>query len=183
MSSVEKASQLSRCRGPKNIWPRGQTCPRTVNPPCLLRVRACSDTVMADDKSEKRGFAIFDRRHSANTFGVRRSVSNVGFFSSRRNSTPTPQTTVNGASPAAASPASTSKSGQTSNGGASKVENESPSGHPYSGKRHVRAEKWQLLARKVLGNLEEEDLEGVSPGGKDTVLKQLTPNSNTMELS
>lgn len=118
---------------------------------------------MSDDKPEKRGFAIFDRRHSANAMRVRRSVSSVGFFSSRRNSTPTPQAPINGVT-SSATLTSTTTTSPANNVGAANVENNYPlGGPPMSGKRHIRAEKWQILARKVLGNLEEEDLE-VSPG-------------------
>ena len=129
---------------------------------------------MSEEKPEKRGFGIFDRRHSANTFGVRRSVSNVGFFSSRRNSTPTTQltaTSANGASTATATAAPTTPTSTTSspmhNGGASNVERKNSGSGVPPGKRHLRAEKWQLLARKVLGNLDEEDGEAASAGGNE----------------
>jgi len=141
--------------------------------PCPPESGLTSKFEMSDEKSEKRGFAIFDRRHSANTFGVRRSVSNVGFFSSRRNSTPATQTLPNGVSTttsttsttttAASAPATSSPA---SNGGAGNLESKSPGNSFHSGKRPVRAEKWQLLARKVLGNLDEEDFEDSSAGSK-----------------
>lgn len=132
---------------------------------------------MSEEKPEKRGFGIFDRRHSANTFGVRRSVSNVGFFSSRRNSTPTtqltsptPPTATNGTSSTSASPstsATTPASGPMYNGGASYSERKNSGSGIPPGKRHIRAEKWQLLARKVLGNLDEEDAEMASAVGNE----------------
>ncbi len=139
----------------------------------------------SEDKSEKRrgsALAIFDRRHSANTFGLRRSSSSVGIgiFGSRRNSTPV-QTAANGsnggsgASPAdntalASLPATPSvlpvlpPVSSTSVGRSFSMK--SANALHSQRQRQIRAEKWQLLARKVLGNLDEEELDGTASCGR-----------------
>ena len=141
----------------------------------------------SEDKSEKRrgsALAIFDRRHSANTFGLRRSSSSVGIgiFGSRRNSTPVQTAAVangsNGGSAAspAGSPATTSLPVTPVVLPVLPPVNTTSVGRSFSMKsanalhnqrqRQIRAEKWQLLARKVLGNLDEEELDGTASCGR-----------------
>ena len=114
---------------------------------------------MTDEKIEKRrgsALAFFDRRHSANAFGgVRRSVSSVGIFGSRRNSTPI-QTVNGGPDPGSIPPTNPVNVGRSTS---------FKSANAVFNQRQIRAEKWQLLAKKVLGNLEEEDAEGCTTCG------------------
>ena len=122
---------------------------------------------MSDEKKEKRrgsALAIFERGHTVNAFGIRRSSSSAGIFGLRRNSIPVQvvQPVTNGAAESPVSdvvsqvlpPVSAPAVGRSfSMKSANAIHNQR--------QRQIRAEKWQLLARKVLGNLdEEEDLEG-----------------------
>ena len=118
---------------------------------------------MSDEKKEKRrgsALAIFERGHTSNTFGIRRSSSSAGIFGLRRNSIPVHvvQPVTNGATesdvvPQVLPPVSAPAVGRSfSMKSANAIHNQR--------QRQIRAEKWQLLARKVLGNLDEEELEG-----------------------
>ena len=84
------------------------------------------------DRSPSAAFAFFSRRHSA-SLNLRRSVSSV---SSRRHSSPISQEAAN----ATTSTSDTEDSPEVGN-------------HRTSFPRSLR---WRLLARKVLGNVEEE---------------------------
>ena len=84
------------------------------------------------DRSPSAAFAFFSRRHSA-SLNLRRSVSSV---SSRRHSSPISQEAAN----ATTSTSDTEDSPEVAN-------------HRTSFPRSLR---WRLLARKVLGNVEEE---------------------------
>ena len=93
------------------------------------------------DRSTSAAFAFFSRRHSA-SLNLRRSVSSV---SSRRHSSPINTEANNGA-------ASTSDTEDAGGG---------PSGNGISrNSSFPRSLRWRLLARKVLGNVEEEDNNG-----------------------
>lgn len=86
------------------------------------------------DRSSSMAFAFFSRRHSS-SLGLRRSVSSV---SSRRHSSPISQ--------------SESLSDSEDNHSTS------------SSSRFPRSLRWRLLARKVLGNVDEES---ASAGGEN----------------
>ena len=92
------------------------------------------------DRSSSMAFAFFHRRHSSSV-SLRRSVSSV---SSRRHSSPI------------ANNAEDTIIESLSDG-------EESAGSSSSGSKFPRALKWRLLARKVLGNVEEEDA-GSNPG-------------------
>lgn len=81
------------------------------------------------DRSTSMAFAFFNRRHSS-ALGLRRSLSSV---SSRRHSSPISQ------SDSLSDSETESKSSPTS--------------------RFPRSLRWRLLARKVLGNVDEETFE------------------------
>ena len=141
---------------------------------------------MSEEKKEKRrgsALAIFDRGHSINAFGIRRSSSSAGIFGSRRNSIPVQvQPVTNGApeTPIVADvivatvlpPVSSTVGRSFSMKSANALHNQR--------QRQIRAEKWQLLARKVMGNesLGNVDEEDPCEGSYGTVTKQaLTPQA------
>jgi hypothetical protein len=140
----------------------------------LIDDNACNNATfsavaMNDEKIEKRrgsALAFFDRRHSANAFagggGVRRSASSVGdIFGSRRNSTPI-QTVNGGPDPGSDPPTPSLPPSNPGNVGRS---TSFKSANAVFNQRQIRAEKWQHLAKKVLGNLDEEEPEGLATCG------------------
>ena len=99
------------------------------------------------DRSTSMAFAFFHRRHSS-AVGLRRSVSSV---SSRRHS-----------SPIANNP-DEAISESLSDG---EAENSGNSRDSHSGSKFPRNLKWRILAKKVLGNVEEED-QGAAGAGSN----------------
>ncbi len=99
------------------------------------------------DRSTSAAFAFFSRRHSSTA--LRRSQSSA--CSSRRHSSPLNTGGRNGAS---AAEADSSDNDPEAGGG------RSPS---YS-----RSLKWKQLARKVLGNVDEEDKNELSSSGNNS---------------
>ena len=101
------------------------------------------------DRSSSMAFAFFSRRHSSayTAAGLRRSVSSV---SSRRHS-----------SPISSAAEKAEKAEQAENGGGSLSDGDasptSPTSARHLGSRSFRSLRWRLLARKVLGNVDESE--------------------------
>ena len=102
------------------------------------------------DRSSSMAFAFFSRRHSSayTAGGLRRSVSSVGY--SRRHS-----------SPISSAAEKAEKAEQAENGGGSLSDGDasptSPTSARHLGSRSFRSLRWRLLARKVLGNVDESE--------------------------
>ena len=107
------------------------------------RSSASGGTGSGLDRSSSMAFAFFSRRHSS-AAGLRRSVSSV---SSRRHSSP-----ISSAADKA------ENGGSLSDGEVTDVSSPSGSrsGSP-GGRSGFRSLRWRLLARKVLGNVDESE--------------------------
>ena len=133
---IEKRGQEYPFNTPGDI---NEKC--NLEPPMTSKKSGSGSGSSSLDRSTSAAFAFFSRRHSA-SLNLRRSVSSV---SSRRHSSPINTEANNGA-------ASTSDTEDAGGG---------PSGNGISrNSSFPRSLRWRLLARKVLGNVEEEDNNG-----------------------
>ena len=118
------------------------------------------------DRSSSMAFAFFSRRHSSayTAAGLRRSVSSV---SSRRHS-----------SPISSAAEKAEKAEQAENGGGSLSDGDasptSPTSARHLGSRSFRSLRWRLLARKVLGNVDESEESLDSGANAGTIFSILT---------
>lgn len=127
------------------------------------------------DRSSSMAFAFFSRRHSSayTAAGLRRSVSSV---SSRRHS-----------SPISSAAEKAEKAEQAENGGGSLSDGDasptSPTSGRHLGSRSFRSLRWRLLARKVLGNVDESEESLDSGANAGTIFSILTLIFGTILLS
>ena len=118
------------------------------------------------DRSSSMAFAFFSRRHSS-TAGLRRSVSSV---SSRRHSSPI---------------SSAAEKAENGGGSLSDGDAELPtSGSPGSRSGFPRSLRWRLLARKVLGNVDEseESRDSGANAGKIIIFSLFIDMKNLFDL-